>query len=297
MNSDQLTKFLAIVKQKSMSKAASVLYVTPSALSHSIQSLEEELGTQLFIRNKKGIILTASGETLYKYAKKVDETIEEAVNAVKNSALITVGSNNPSATFILSRLPDEYFDRISFVHYKGDMMPELLLKGITDAVICDDFYMKQAFSTGMLNGADVGKIIIYRESLGLFVPENHMLHPKNRLTYAEVKDIPLCVQMDRLSLQEWLHNIEMTSGVTFNIKFTFDKFSYSAFRDKISFPELREVNTIFNPKIDRVLKQYKFIKFDDFYSKRYIYMWYLKNKEEKIKLLLNSITDYYVSSQ
>jgi len=293
MNTDQLSKFLTIAKQRSMSRAADMLFVTPSALSHSIQNLEDELGTQLFIRNKKGIILTASGEILYKYAQKIDDLSEEAINAVKTNQNIVIASNNLSASFVLSRLPDEDFSKVSIMHYKSSQMPDLLLKGAVDALICDDFYMKQAFVTGQLNSNDVNKVIVYRENLGLFVPPNHELFNKRKLTYAEVKDIPLCLQMDRLSLQEWLKNIEATSGVSFKINFSLDKYSYSLFRDKIPLPELREINTIFNPKIDKVISEYRFVKFDDFYSNRYIYMWFMKSKTEKVKMLLKSIIDFY----
>ena len=296
MNSDQINKFLTIVKQRSMTKAASVLYVTISALSHSIQNLEEELGVQLFIRNKKGIILTASGETLYKYAVKMDELATEAINAVKNTSQITISSNNPSATFILTRIPDDSFKNISLIHHAEKDMPELLLKGIADAVICDDHFMKQAIASGILNSSDVSKMILYKESLGIFVPSDHNLYNRTRLTYSEIKDLPLCIQMDRPSLHEWLTNIEMASGVTFNIKFTMDKYSYDNLRDRIALPELREVNSLINPKSDPSLQDYKFVRFNDFYSNRFIYMWYLKNKEEKLKVILDSITGYYTPS-
>ncbi|MBO4819648.1 MAG: LysR family transcriptional regulator [Firmicutes bacterium] len=296
MNTDQLIKFLTIVKQRSMSKAASVLYVTPSALSHSIQSLEEELGTTLFIRNKKGIILTASGEILYKYASKIDELSTEALNAVKNTSLITISSNHPSATFVLSRIPDECFERVSLIHHDGKEMPELLLKGIADAVVCDDYYIKQAFASGVLNASDVSRMVVYKETLGLFVPEGHELYNRSRITYTEIKDMPLCIQMNRLSLREWLSNIEMASGVSFNIKFTLDEYSYTNFRNKIPLPELREVNSLFDPKVDPTLKNYKFVRVNDFYSNRFIYMWYQKSKEEKLRIVLDSITGYYIPS-
>ncbi len=296
MNSDQLTKFLTIVKQRSMTKAASVLYITPSALSHSIQSLEEELGTILFIRNKKGIMLTASGEILYQYAQKIDELSIEAVNAVKNTSLITISSNHPFATFALSRMPDEYFDQISLVHYKGKEMPEMLLKGIADAIICDDYYMKQAFAAGIINPGEVSRMVVYRETLGLFVPQGHELYNKSRITYTEIKDIPLCIQMDRLALREWLSNIEANSGISFNIKFNLDEYSYTSFRNKIDFPEIRELNSIQDPKTDPVLKDYKFVRFNDFYSNRFIYMWYLRSKEQKVKPILDSITNYYFTA-
>ena len=54
--------FKTVVEQNSFQRAAEILHLTPSAISHSISSLEKELGFPLFIRNKTGIQLTGYGE-------------------------------------------------------------------------------------------------------------------------------------------------------------------------------------------------------------------------------------------
>lgn len=48
LRSHQLEAFVAIAKTKSFSKAAALLHVTQSALSHRISALEEEIGAPLF---------------------------------------------------------------------------------------------------------------------------------------------------------------------------------------------------------------------------------------------------------
>ena len=54
--------FDAVAKQESFSKAAKNMYLTPSAVSHSIASLENKLGFSLFVRSKTGIKLTNEGK-------------------------------------------------------------------------------------------------------------------------------------------------------------------------------------------------------------------------------------------
>ena len=56
-----------VTEQGSFAKAATVLNLTPSAVSHSIASMEKELGFQLFNRNKGGVTLTSYGEEIYPY--------------------------------------------------------------------------------------------------------------------------------------------------------------------------------------------------------------------------------------
>ena len=57
--------FQTIIEQGSFVKAASILHLTPSAVSHSISSLESEVGFPLFIRNKNGVKLTNYGEQIH----------------------------------------------------------------------------------------------------------------------------------------------------------------------------------------------------------------------------------------
>lgn len=56
--------FKTVVEQSSFQQAAKILHLTPSAISHSISSLEKELGFSLFIRNKLGVKLTGYGGSL-----------------------------------------------------------------------------------------------------------------------------------------------------------------------------------------------------------------------------------------
>ena len=53
-----LKYFLAIAREENMTNAANLLHVSQSALSRQMSDLEEELGTQLFIRHNRKMLLT-----------------------------------------------------------------------------------------------------------------------------------------------------------------------------------------------------------------------------------------------
>ena len=62
MNTVQLECFLAVAEYLNFSKAADFLkYSTQPAVSHQITSLEDELGTRLFVRTSKNVSLTEAG--------------------------------------------------------------------------------------------------------------------------------------------------------------------------------------------------------------------------------------------
>lgn len=65
MLKQQYVTFLSVCEAGSFSKAAATLFITPSAVIQQIHALENELGTQLFVRSSKGVSMTASGNYLY----------------------------------------------------------------------------------------------------------------------------------------------------------------------------------------------------------------------------------------
>ncbi|MGN0401777.1 MAG: LysR family transcriptional regulator [Acetatifactor sp.] len=73
MTLTQLQYAVTIAKTKSMNQAANELFVSQPALSGAMKELEEELGTQLFIRHNRGIVITTEGEEFLSYARQMVE--------------------------------------------------------------------------------------------------------------------------------------------------------------------------------------------------------------------------------
>lgn len=59
-----LQGFLSAARSGNLSRAADSIHLTVSALSHQIRGLEERVGQRLFVRNSRGVVLTAEGERL-----------------------------------------------------------------------------------------------------------------------------------------------------------------------------------------------------------------------------------------
>ena len=74
--------FFTVAKEKSFQKAASLLNMTPSAISHAISSMEKELGFSLFIRSKTGTVLTSNGEAIYPHVLEILNSNEYLLQSV-----------------------------------------------------------------------------------------------------------------------------------------------------------------------------------------------------------------------
>lgn len=74
--------FQTVANIGSFHKAADILGLTPSAISHAITSMENELGFSVLTRSKSGITLTNYGEHLLPYVNAVlnsDESLQQAI--------------------------------------------------------------------------------------------------------------------------------------------------------------------------------------------------------------------------
>ncbi len=82
MNTSNLETFLMVSKTSSFSKAAELLYVTQSTVSSRVKALEEELGVQLFYRDKQSVSLSPVGEYFMTHAKEIYRMMKKAEEEV-----------------------------------------------------------------------------------------------------------------------------------------------------------------------------------------------------------------------
>lgn len=96
MDMKNILYFLEISKRKSLSKAAEYLFVSQSTLSQFLAREEQELGVQLFIRNKNELMLTMAGELYEQACKDIlsrKETLYKDLSniAASKTGQITIG--------------------------------------------------------------------------------------------------------------------------------------------------------------------------------------------------------------
>lgn len=80
MNLHHLKYFLAIAEEGTLSAASKKLMVGQPALSTQLKQFEQWLGTELFVRNGKKLLITPTGEYVLKYAKAIKNLEEELIS-------------------------------------------------------------------------------------------------------------------------------------------------------------------------------------------------------------------------
>jgi DNA-binding transcriptional LysR family regulator len=109
MDFHRLEVFCKVVELRSFTKAAEALLLSQPTVSEHIRSLEEMLGEKLLDRLGREVLPTPAGQILYRYAQKMLDLREEALQAIAKhkgelSGQLVVGASTIPGTYILPKV-------------------------------------------------------------------------------------------------------------------------------------------------------------------------------------------------
>ena len=205
-----LKYFLAVAREENITKASEVLHLSQPALSRQLMQLEEELGTELFIRGKRRITLTPAGILLRRRAQEIIELTEKAGREIRSQ----------EETFrLFSRLMvnfQEQHPRVRFDLYtnNGDFIRERLERGLLDIGII--FKPKDLAKYDYLKLPE-------RELCGVIVPADNPLASKEFITPEDLigQSLLLSKRAEALGFARWAGECfaKYTIPVTYNLAY------------------------------------------------------------------------------
>ena len=177
--------FQTVVEQGSFQRAAEVLSLTPSAISHAISTAEKELGFPLFNRNKNGVTLTSYGENLQPYILTVLNSNTKLQQAILEFNGLTHGSIK-IGTF--SSVCNSFIPDLVTTFSKQHPNIEIkIYQGTYDDVY--NWIKTGAVDLGFLSESsckDLEIIPLYKDELLCIVPKS--FHTKHR-NYIELEEL------------------------------------------------------------------------------------------------------------
>lgn len=137
--------FYTVATMKNITKAANELMISQPAISKAIKNLEEQLGGQLFIRTKRGVILTDEGKEFYHYISQAMEYIHNAEHRFNDLINLDTGTIKIGVSATITKeylLPylevfHEKYPQIDIqivTNLSSDLIPKLK-NGLIDIVI------------------------------------------------------------------------------------------------------------------------------------------------------------------
>ena len=160
--------FDAVARQGSFNKAAQQLHLTPSAISHAIAVMEEELGFALFNRGKNGVSMTSYGASLYPSIRDVlnsDEALKQSIARLNGleKGKVRLGVFNSVCASLLPGLLKSFmthYPQIEIEVYQGtyDDVKEWLRTGQVDVAFLsstcrEEFNLTELFREPLLCSA------------------------------------------------------------------------------------------------------------------------------------------------
>lgn len=111
----QIRAFVAVAEEGSFTLAARKIFVTQSAVSHSMRALEEQLGCQLLDRSGKRVVVTPEGELVLKRCRRALFEFEQAGRDVDSlrrwgQTRIRIGAPHSLCNFLLPSVLREFRD-------------------------------------------------------------------------------------------------------------------------------------------------------------------------------------------
>lgn len=140
----QLKYFIKTAETLNFSEAARNLYITQSTLSQQIRTLEDELGSPLFLRDSHSVTLTESGERMLPLARQTVIDAETCRSQIRDLQAIITGTLNIGATFSFSPLLKETIKnfiaeypgiRLNIINRSMEELMEMLRRREVDFVL------------------------------------------------------------------------------------------------------------------------------------------------------------------
>ena len=208
--------FYVVANHCNITKASEELCISQPAISKAIKNLEDQLGGQLFVRTKRGVVLTEEGKEFYNYIKQAIEYINNAENKFTDlinleTGCIKIGiSTTLTKEFLLPYLEKFHslypkIDIQIITYLTSDLMPKLR-NGLIDIVILN------------LNNKDYGsdiEVIKCREINDCFVVSNKYKELINKeISLKDLNNYPLILQAKGSNTREFLDNVARENGIT-----------------------------------------------------------------------------------
>ena len=213
-----LRLFIAIAEAGNLTRGAAAVHLAPSSASHRLRLLEDDLGTPLFERRARGLVLTRAGDALLRNAREVFARIEQMHADLSPYAEGVRGHvslwANTHATHTF--LPDDLAGFLKqhpqvSVTLEEHTSPEIALAVASGEV-----------DVGVLADAAAGAgitLIPYRQDrLVLVVPAGHALAGRAQVRFSEVLDYPFVMLHAGSAIHTFTMNAAATLGRHLNVR-------------------------------------------------------------------------------
>lgn len=188
MDTDQLRQFLIVASRGSITHAAEELTISQSALSRSMQRLEEEFGQPLFERKTRAMELTDAGELLQTRAEEMLGILDDTKAQISDdgqTGRLRIGAIPTIAPYFLPGF-------LRGFHEEFPTAELFVQEETTDKLLahCKQGEIDLAVLALPIAAKHIDTEELFQEELLLALPVAHPLTEKKRVVLADVEPLP-----------------------------------------------------------------------------------------------------------
>ena len=183
----QLEYILTVAKTGHFGKASECCHVSQPSLSIQIQKAEEELGIQIFNRNKKPVVPTQKGKVVIEQAQKTIGEYKKLLSVSRSETREVKGSFRLAVipTLSSSVIP-VFLKKFSEQYPKVDLfINELTTENIVRSLNMEE--IDAGILTTPLGEKNIGKKVLFFEAFSVYCSKNHPLLEKSFLKVNDLK--------------------------------------------------------------------------------------------------------------
>jgi DNA-binding transcriptional LysR family regulator len=191
----QVEGFLEVARRANLSRAAEALFITQPALTARLRTLEAEIGSPLFRRGRRGMVLTDAGRAFLPYAERAVRALQDGTSAIERLPMtdeLVLGAAPAISTYVLPQLlvrfeAEHPAVRLSVRTGHSEEILEMVARGDVQIGLARE-----------LHHPSLETMSLYEDELILVVEPGHALARNRRVTLERVRDARL-ILFDRTS--------------------------------------------------------------------------------------------------
>lgn len=192
MNLNHLYYFVTLAHIEHYTKAANELSITQPSLSHAITTLEQELGTYLFEKQGRNVVLTKYGKVFLKY---VEESLTVLEMGIKKTRLMTSATSGVIELAFIYTLGSRYVPQMVARFLKSNVEKDIRFSftaGVTGDILkgLKEEKYDIAFCSRIEEEKDIEFIPIGEQELVVIVPPDHPLASQSFVDLKETISYP-----------------------------------------------------------------------------------------------------------
>ncbi|MDO5293126.1 MAG: LysR family transcriptional regulator [bacterium] len=225
MNIKDMSCFVKVCENKSISATAESFFMSPQGISKAIKRMEDELKAELFIRTQNGVVPTEYGKIFYEHALNIIKEYEDTTKVIvdlktQNNGLIRMASAFGILRFLSPEFIRVFMDKYPLIHLDYMEFPD---RYIEENILNDKYdvglvpYLEQ--------DPNLEYIPLFSREICFVTHEKSQFYKLSEVSIREISSEPIIMENENFLIHHIMKDTATMEGIDLDIYFNTSGFS------------------------------------------------------------------------